>query len=63
MRRFAHLEKIEKTEFDWENNLLKKSLPKRAFVNPLTANFLLALELLLSKSLVNVKQIRRYFQL
>ena len=63
MRSFKHLEKVEVTEFDWTSQLLRKSLPRRAFVNTLTANFFLSLEAMLGESLGNIKSIRTYFRL
>ncbi len=62
MSRFKHLERTIDPMYDWEEHLLKKSLPKRAFTNVITANILLASELMLGISYSTARKIRTYFR-
>jgi hypothetical protein len=61
--RFEHLETKEVVEYDYTNNLLKKSLPIRAFTNTLTSTLVLFAESVLAKTINSTKMIRRYFEL
>lgn len=60
--RFKHLEVTETVGYDWTSNVLQKSLPKRAFINPFSANFVLSIELIVLEFLTKTKSIRTYFR-
>lgn len=61
--KYAHLQQIEKTEFDWENNLLKKSLPVRAFTNTLTGGLILTIQSILVESMKPIKRLENWYNL
>lgn len=63
MNRFEHLQKNVYTGSDWHNNLLKKSMPIRAFTNTLTANLLLSCEAILVASMKPSDRFKKWFSL
>jgi hypothetical protein len=60
--KFAHLEKRIEKGFDWKSNLLKKTLPKRAWDNRLTANIMLSIERILVNGFSTADKIREYMR-
>ncbi len=63
VNRYSHFEKIESVKYDWENNLLKKSLPIRAFTNFLTSGLILSAERMLVLSMKPLKRLNNWFSL
>lgn len=63
VNRYSHLEKIEVVEYDWGNNLLKKSLPIRSFTNRLTSNLLIGCEIMLVKSMKPIDRLKKWYSL
>lgn len=61
--RYNHLQKVESTEFDWKNNLLKKSLPIRAFTNNLTSGLVLAVQNILVASMIPIERLENWYNL
>ncbi|BAV39361.1 hypothetical protein BPT24_241 [Tenacibaculum phage pT24] len=61
--RFKHLEKTETLKYDWENNLLKRSLPVRAFTNRLTSGLILACEVILVESMKPLQRLREWYSI
>lgn len=46
MKNYNHINKTlnNDIDFDYRDNIIKKTMPKRAFVNPLTSNIMLYIE-------------------
>lgn len=61
--KYKHLQETHKIEFDWENNLLKKSLPPRAFTNELTSNLILACESILVASMKPIRKLQSFYSI
>ncbi len=61
--KYTHLQKVAVTEFDWKNNLLKKSLPVRAFTNNLTSGLILSCQTILVESMKPIERLERWFSL
>lgn len=49
-------------KYDWKNNMLRKSLPPRAYYNEFTGGFLDSLQKILSMGFDPVKIIKKYFK-
>lgn len=61
--KYEHLFEKETIECEWETNILKKSLPARAFTNNLTSNLLLSCEAMLSASMKPIERIHKFFSI
>ena len=61
--KYKHLANIEKIECDWENKILQKSLPTRAFTNELTSNLILSCEAMLTASMKPIERLHKFFSL
>lgn len=61
-KKYSHLENVVQTEYDWASNLMVKSLPDRAFKNPLTSNIIMSMQLILVKGFKTADSIRSYFR-
>lgn len=61
--KYKHLSNIRETEFNWKDNLLKKSLPPRAFTNDLTSNLILGCEAILVASMKPIEKLHNFYNL
>lgn len=62
MRKYQHLEQNPDWKFDWKSNLFKKTMPAIAFVNELTKNVMLSMEMILVKGFETADSIKTYFK-
>lgn len=56
-----HYDKTEYTH--WYDNILERDLPKRAFTNTLTGNFLLSVSRMFQECVKNVDSIKERFRI
>lgn len=61
--RYTKLHRINSVKaFDWQNNMFRRTLPKRAFHNELTKNILFSMQRILSIGFSSVDNIKKYFK-
>lgn len=63
IRKFKHLEINEPVYFDWKTNLLKKTLSKRCFNNPITKDFILLCERILGITYEQIENVEKYHRI
>lgn len=60
MKSYKHLNKVKSIRFEYENEMMSRALPQRAFFNTLTSNIMLSMQAILVKAFKATSYITSY---